>query len=128
MSKKKSNRKRTIFLGLAAIILSSLLSCSKKSGDEIQLDTSDPLATAPDVQWALVVVPYASFKKETSWDAQSAGYCKQGEYFPIVARSVFTVDGETENWYRFEEGWLPESVITIYENKFRAKKAAKSLK
>lgn len=128
MSKKKSNLRKVFFVVLAAISLSSLFSCSKKIDNGIELDTSDPLATAPDVQWALIVVPYASFKKETSWDAQTAGYCKQGECFPILARSVFTVDGETENWYRFEEGWLPENMVKIYANKFRAEKAAKSLK
>ncbi|MCH5282632.1 MAG: hypothetical protein J1E59_03155 [Treponema sp.] len=127
MSKKKSHLK-TAYIGLIAIILSSLLSCSKKFGNEIELDASDPLATAPDVQWALVVVPYASFKKDTSWNSQTAGYCKQGECFPILARSVFTVEGKTENWYRFEEGWLPENMIKIYANKLRAEKAAQNLK
>lgn len=125
---KKNMAHRIIFFVFAALFVFEFPSCSKKNGHEIVLDTSDPLATAPDVQWALVVVPYASFKKETSWNAQAAGYCKQGECFPILAHSVFTVEGETENWYRFEEGWLPENMIKIYANKFRAEKAAKNLK
>ncbi len=92
------------------------------------LDTSDPLALAPDVRWAVVTASYASFKKEASWTSQSVDYCKQGECFPIQATSTISVEEKSQTWYRFEEGWLPESAVKIYENKFRAEKAAKSLK
>ncbi len=129
MSNGNSTLKKARSLALAALLVSAILSCSrKKGGYEITLDTSDPLAAAPDVQWALVVVPYASFKEKTSWDAQATGYCKQGECYQVLSRAVFTVEGETENWYRFEKGWLPESAVSVYPNKFRAKKAAESLK
>ena len=119
---------RIIFFVFAALFVFEFSSCSKKNNWEIVLDTSDPLALAPDVEWAVVVVPYASFRKDTSWDAQAAGYCKQGECFPIQATSTISVEGKSQTWYRFESGWLPESAVKIYANKFRAEKAAKNLK
>lgn len=118
---------RIIFI-FAALFVFGLPSCSKKNNWEIVLDSSDPLALAPDVEWAVVVVPYASFRKETSWDAQAEGYCKQGECFAIEATSAISVEGKFQKWYRFESGWLPESAVKIYANKFRAEKAAKNLK
>ncbi|MDE5580733.1 MAG: hypothetical protein K2I95_04870 [Treponemataceae bacterium] len=119
---------RIIFFVFAALFVFEFSSCSKKNNWEIVLDTSNPLALAPDVEWAVVVVPYSSFRKDTSWDAQAAGYCKQGECFPIQATSTISVEGKSQTWYRFESGWLPESAVKIYANKFRAEKAAKNLK
>ncbi len=125
---KKNMAHRIIFFVFAALFVFEFSSCSKKNNWEIVLDTSNPLALAPDVEWAVVVVPYSSFRKDTSWDAQAAGYCKQGECFPIQATSTISVEGKSQTWYRFESGWLPESAVKIYANKFRAEKAAKNLK
>ena len=115
-----------------AIILFSLLpllvaSCKKHDASEIELDTSDPLALAPDVRWAVVIEPYAAFREEISWDAEAADYCKQGELFPILASALASEENGGETWYRFEDGWLPASAITVYPNKLRALKAAASL-
>lgn len=120
--------RRIILFLFAALFVFEFSSCSKKGSWEIELDTSDPLALAPDVEWAVVIAPYASFRKETSWASQSVGYCKQGECFPIQATSTISVEDKSQTWYRFEGGWLPESAVKIYANKFRAEKAAKSLK
>lgn len=112
-----------------AVILISLLpllaaSCKKHDASEIELDNSDPLALAPDVKWAVVVEPYAAFREEISWDAEAVDYCKQGELFPILASAMASEENGGSVWYRFEEGWLPASALTVYPNKFRAAKAA----
>ena len=125
---KKNTAHRIIFFLLVVLFVFDFSSCAKKKDWEIVLDTSDPLALAPDVEWALVTASYASFKKDASWTSQSVGYCKQGECFPIQATSTVSLEGKSQTWYRFEEGWLPESALKIYENKFRAEKAAKNLK
>lgn len=111
---------KALFFLLAASLL--FFSCAKKA--DIVLDNSDPLALAPDVQWALVNDPYAAFRSETSWNAEAVGYCKQGEYFPIMGISSVRGAQGSERWYSFEEGWLPESAVTVYPNKLRAAKAA----
>ena len=112
-----------------AVILISLLpllaaSCKKNDASEIELDNSDPLALAPDVKWAVVVEPYAAFREEISWDAEAADYCKKGELFPILASATASEEAGGEVWYRFKDGWLPASALTVYPNKLRAAKAA----
>lgn len=115
-------------LWVFALILLAFSSCSKKSGNEIELDNSDPLALAIDIKWAVITVPYATFRKETSWNAQATAYCKKGEVFQILAISEFSLNGKTEIWYHFEDGWLPNSAVSIYQNKLSAENAAKRLK
>ncbi|MBP5446826.1 MAG: hypothetical protein J6X95_01790 [Treponema sp.] len=107
-----------------SLFLFALSSCKKNNASEIVLDTSDPLALAPDVKWAVVVEPYAAFREEISWDAEAADYCKKGELFPILASATASEEAGGEVWYRFKDGWLPASALTVYPNKLRAAKAA----
>lgn len=102
-------------------------SCDRNKDSEIPLDNSDPLALAPDIRWALVNDPYAAFRADTSWDAEAVAYCKQGDLFPILASATTSGERGSETWYLMERGWLPESVVSIYPNKFRAAKAAAAL-
>lgn len=104
-----------------------LFSCSKNKAQDIELDNSDPLALAPDVSWALVNDPYAAFREETSWDSEAVGYCKLGNYFPILASATVSGENGNETWYLFEGGWLPSSAVSVYPNKLRAAKAAARL-
>lgn len=116
--------KRILFFVFACSL--AFFSCEKNRVEDIVLDNSDPLALAPDVRWAIVRDPYAAFRNETSWDAEAIGYCKQGELFPVLASASVSTGNEagTETWYLMEPGWLSERVVSIYPNKFRAKKAA----
>lgn len=99
------------------------VSCSSKK--EIVFDNSEPLALAPDVQWAVVIEPYAAFRKDTDWSSDINGHCRKGDILQIKGNAVFN---NAENWYYFDEGWLPESVIDIYPNRFKAENAAGMLK
>ncbi|MBO4546077.1 MAG: hypothetical protein J5700_00720 [Treponema sp.] len=120
---------KSVFFAFVIISLLPLCaaSCKRHDASEIVLDNSDPLALAPDVSWAVVVEPYAAFREEISWDAEATDYCKQGELFPILASALASEENGGETWYRFDEGWLPASAITVYPNKLRALKAAASL-
>ena len=120
---------KSFFVASILIFLLPLLaaSCQKNDANEIVLDNSDPLALAPDVRWAVVIEPYAAFREEISWDAEAADYCKQGELFPILASALASEEDGGEVWFRFKDGWLPASAITVYPNKLRALKAAASL-
>ncbi len=112
---------------LFSLFFFALSSCKRSEASEIVLDNSDPLALAPDVRWAVVIEPYAAFREELSWDAEATDYCKQGELFPILASALASEENGGEAWYRFDNGWLPASAITVYPNKLRALKAAASL-
>ncbi len=122
-----TNNGAALFFLISLFFTLNLSSCSKRNSDGISLDNSDPLALAPDVQWAVVKDPYAAFRNDTSWTADAAGYCRQGEVFPILAMTYVDDDKGGQTWYRFKDGWLPGSLLSVYPNKLRAAKAASAL-
>ncbi len=105
------------------VFISLFVSCSSKK--EVVFDNSEPLALAPDVQWAVVIEPYAAFRKNTDWSAEIVSHCRKGDILQVKGNAVFN---NSEDWYYFDEGWLPDSVIDIYSNRFKAANAAGRLK
>lgn len=118
----KNNKVLSIFLIL--ITLSIFFSCKKKSSETIVFDNSHPLALAPDVEWAVVTEPYAVFKETDEWGAATAGHCRKGEILQVKGKSV---DADKENWYYFEGGWLPQSCVSIFSNRYKAETVSKGL-
>jgi hypothetical protein len=99
-------------------------------GKEIRFDDSEPLALAPDISWAVVVTPYAAYRKKTSWQSDVSGHCRKGDILQVTGKTVVngTDEKETESWYDFAGGWLPASAVNIYNNQLRAERAAAHLK
>ncbi len=108
---------------LSVFLFSVLSGCTKEK--VIVLDESEPLALAPDVQWALVVDPYAAYRQDTSWSSEVLNHCRKGEILKVEGQNL--VNG-TEVWYNFAYGWLPSSAVAIYSNRLKAKTAAAKLK
>ena len=98
--------------------------CAKKSSEVIVFDNSHPLALAPDVEWAVVTEPYAVFKETDEWGAATAGHCRKGEILQVLGKAV---DAQKENWYYFEGGWLPQSCVSIFSNRYKAETVSKGL-
>ena len=113
----------------AAVILFAasvcFASCTKKSSAAILLDSSDPRALAPDVSWAVVLDPYVAYRLSPSWDSAAAGYCRKGDILQVTGKAAVKESG---TWYKFKDGWLPESAVTIHANRYRAESAAEKLK
>jgi hypothetical protein len=108
------------------ILLSSLFTaCSKKQEEIITFDDSHPLSLAPDVEWALITDPYVAFRSEIDWNGKITGHIRRGEILQVLAKSM---DKEKNVWYKFEQGWLPQSCLSIYTNRYKAKSAAEKLK
>lgn len=109
------------------LIISSVFitSCSKKEEDKIVLDSSHPLSLAPDIRWALVIEPYSAFKKDMNYNAENIAYCRKGDILRVLGHST---DKNHNSWYKFEKGWLPETAIVIYSNRYKAENAGKQLK
>lgn len=101
-----------------------LFSCNTKKEEAIVFDDSYPLALAPDVSWAVITEPYVAFKKDMSWDAEVTTYCRKGEILQVIGTSV---DKQKQTWYRFENGWVPSSSLSVYSNRLKAQKIAASL-
>ena len=55
-----------------------------------------------------------------NWDSDVISHARKGEIFQIAGKSV---NYQNEVWYKFEEGYLHESVLLVYSNKLKAKKA-----
>lgn len=116
--------KKVFILFLVSLLV--LVSCSgNKKNEKIEFDKTHPLALAPDVSWALVTDPYASFRESMNWNADTTGHIRKGEILQVIGRSV---DEKKYVWYKFAEGWLPASCLTIYSNRMKAQSAANQLK
>lgn len=111
----------SLLMILSVILISS---CRKKNSEQIIFDDTYPLALAPDVEWAVITEPYAVFKLEAEWGAATAGHCRKGEILQVKGKSV---DVAKENWYYFEGGWLPQSYVSIFSNRYKAESVSKTL-
>ena len=107
-----------------SLIVSFFISCTKKSEEKIIFDNSQPLALAPDVEWAVVVEPYAVFKETDEWGAATTGHCRKGEILQVKGKAV---DAAKDTWYFFEGGWLPQSYVSIFSNRYKAESVSKTL-
>ena len=59
--------KKSVNVLLLVLFSMLIFSCAKKEDEIIFLDNREPLALAPDVQWAVVNEPYVAFKENKEW-------------------------------------------------------------
>ena len=118
--------KNKIILALsAALFIAAIFTgCAKKSVEVIVFDNTHPLALAPDVEWAVVTEPYAVFRETDDWSAATEGHSRKGEILQVRGKAV---DSNKENWYYFEGGWLPQSSVSIFSNRYKAETVSKNL-
>ena len=102
-----------------------ITSCHKNKEETIEFHETHPLSLAPDVEWALITDPYAAYRSDIDWNASVTNHCRRGDILQVYAKSI---DKEKTVWYKFEEGWLPETCLSIYSNRYKAQTAAENLK
>lgn len=112
--------KRLVFFFIFAFVF---FSCKKNNASPITLDAHDAESLSPDSKWALVIEPYAGFRENPSWDSKVLSYCKKGEIFLVQGSSP----RDETTWIQFEKGFLPETSVSIYQNKYKAESAKKQL-
>ena len=118
----KNNILSLVFFALLLSVFCT--ACSKKTEEKIVFDNSQPLALAPDIEWAVVTEPYAVFKENDEWGAATAGHCRKGEILQVKGKAM---DAAKDTWYYFEGGWLPQSCVSIFSNRYKADTFSKSL-
>ena len=116
--------KKIFYICLLFVCLLNFNSCQKNDETVIILDNSEPLALAPDVEWAVITDPYAAYKTEMGWTSSVAGHCRKGEILQIKGKSL---DSNKENWYLFENGWLPENCLSVFSNRLKASAVSEQL-
>lgn len=118
----------TAFL-TAIIVCLSFNACAKPK--EIKFDNSDPLALVTGIEWAVVVPPYVAFREEPGFENKINAEGKKAEIHRVTGKRILqTVVGRKKEytvWYKFEEGWLDESVVEIYNNKYKAQTASSKI-
>ena len=114
-----------ILVSIILLLIIPLTSCNKNKEEVIEFNESHPLSLAPDVEWALITDPYAAYRSTIEWNAEVTNHCRRGDILQVYAKSI---DNEKTVWYKFEEGWLPETCLAIYSNRYKAQTAAENLK
>lgn len=112
------NTANKIFIVGLVIAAALLTGCKKKTEEVIKFDESQPLALAPNVDWAVVEDPYAAYRSEANWDASVSGHCRKGDILQVLGKST---DEKKDVWYMFENGWLPSNCLAIFSNRLKAK-------
>ncbi len=112
------------------VLLASFLFVSCGRTKMIDISDSNSRELSPSVDWALVHEPYAAFRKEPSFESPVVAHARRGEIMQVLGnRHVTTGSGKNEHtgaWYWFEQGWLDESLVTLYDNRFKAQAVAES--
>ena len=113
-----------ILVSIILLLIIPLTSCNKNKEEVIEFNESHPLSLAPDVEWAVVTEPYAVFRETDDWSAATEGHSRKGEILQVRGKAV---DSNKENWYYFEGGWLPQSSVSIFSNRYKAETVSKTL-
>ncbi len=117
-------------LKILFFLFASLLcfSCKKWSAAPV-FEPSDPLASYPGVQWAVVSVPYAACRESPDYSAPVTSQFREGQILMVTGEQTVQIDKETkELWYAFDDGWIPSPLLRIFRNKFQAEEVVKNLR
>lgn len=125
MKKNLFTRFAQFFVTLVFISL-TLNSCKGKNNN-LQFDSSDPLATAPRVEWILIRDPFVACHTDADYESDVATHFKRGNIMMVEGKQSVKVDGVYEDWYALKEGWVPGSSVLVFSNKLKAQSAAKEL-
>ena len=114
------------------ILLCSVLTFSCNRNKSIILDASDEASLSPDVQWAVVYVPYVALREYHDEKSDVTSHAKQGTVLKIEGIFFAQQKDSTGHlnkvtWYKFEDGWLEGTAIKIYDNRLKAETASARL-
>ena len=103
---------------LLLLCLLSLTSCADKEPAQIDVSHTEYFASSP--KWAVITEPYATYLTSPTQNSEIKSYGRIGDILPVNGIKI----EKKETWYKFEQGWLPQTSVTIYSNKLQATSAA----
>ena len=110
---------KTVLLFLVFVFLG----CTPK--EEIDPPVTSPLSR-PVLGYGVVTASYTRMYNEPSTDGVSLGYVREKTILAVLERRLVK-EGDTQQFWVLAEGnyrgWLPESVIKLYDNEGKAKTA-----
>ena len=115
---------KKILLAVIAVILlsASFQSCKQKKELEIVLPDSEGSSTQDE--WAVIQEPYAAFYDEPDENSGIAAHARLGDVLHVEGRRI---NDDRQIWIKFDHGWIPSSVVIIYSNELKARKAASNI-
>jgi hypothetical protein len=115
---------RALLFIILLFIIIGIPGCAPKS--EIEPPVTPPLSRSV-LGHGVVTVSYTRIYNEPSFDGVSLGYVREKTILAVLERRLIR-EGETQQFWVLTEGnyrgWLPESVIKLYENEGKAQTAA----
>ncbi len=126
-------KKRILFIVFTLFIY---ISC--KNQKKIEIDSSNVVGITPDLEWAVVQLPYVAFRKDADFSSEVTFHARKGDIFLVKGKKNISFFIESENpkdkptlktscWYYFSEGWLEENNIAIYDTKLKALEVSKKI-
>lgn len=111
------------------VLLTCLLfvSCSKnKMGVPANLSAIDDSLISGE--WAVITSPYTAFRAEPTLESKIIAHSRRGDVFLVEGRFIQKQeDSSNLIWYKFTDGWLMETDLSVYTNKLQAENAASRL-
>lgn len=119
------NNKSSIFLILCITALFTITSCNIKSTKNTQINLSDTQNLAISDNWAIINTAYAAFRTSYDENSKIEAPGRLGDIYCVKGHHIAQ---NGDNWYQFDNGWLPSTVVIIFDNKLQAEFAAKNIK
>ena len=120
---KKEYMKKVLIVTLTAVFVSlALQSCKQKKEIEIVLPAL--LKSPAQEDWAVIQEPYTAFYDDPDINSGIAAHARRGDVLQVKGRKI---DDDRQIWIKFDHGWIPSSVVIIYSNELKARKAASNI-
>lgn len=112
---------------LVLLVCLLFVSCSKnKMGVPANLSAIDD--TLISGEWVVITSPYTAFRAEPTLESKIIAHSRRGDVFLVEGRFIQKQeDSSNLIWYKFTDGWLMETDLSVYSNKLQAENAASRL-
>lgn len=114
-------KKLVLILCFLLVILASSCFLQKKE-QPVNLDIFSSVGS--DVEWAMIIDPYAAFYEEPSKSSAVKSHGRRADILEVRGKRIVISNPKNIVWYEFEKGWLESSSISVYSNKLQAEHAS----
>lgn len=104
--------------------LSIVFGCSRR--ENLIVDVSDSVSFSPDFDWAVISVQYAVYCTNPGVETDISAHGRKNDVLQILGRRIVHSEEKKVLWYKFQQGWLPESAVRVYQNKMQAERVSTS--
>lgn len=113
---------------LFCVFLSLIVLSSCRTRKNFTIVPHDPMKLVPGVQWAVVIQPYVAFREDADVESKVMEHGRKGDFFCITGKK-YVKDAKSVSvvWYSFDQGWLKDDEIAVYDNEYKARTASKQI-